>query len=116
MIHQEEGILSSPLNPHKLRYRIPAHNLNKEGPTHDEEFILEEDTNLKTNLPKTTKQKYRSLKEIIADTDPLQALMIDLGDEEYSNSSQPGEKDEMILGENVSLTSSEAIDSPFKHE
>ena len=58
----------------------------------------------------------RSPKEIMDDTNPLEALMVDLGDEEYSNSSQPGEKDEMILGENVSLTSSEAIDSPFKHE
>ena len=42
--------------------------------------------------------------------------MVALGDEEYSNSSPLEEEDEMILGESISLTSSEALDGPFKNE
>ena len=86
MTNQEEGILPSPPKP-RQRALIPAHKRNR-GLTHrkdsnDEESTLEEDTNVNTK----PKQKYRSLKEIMDDTDPLEALMIDLGDEEYSNSS-----------------------------
>ena len=104
-IHQEEGILSFPPKP-RQRALIPAHKRNG-GLTHrkdsnDEESTLEEETNSKTK----PKQKYRSLKEIMDDTDPLEALMVDVGDEEYSNSSPLEEKDEMILEESISLTSS----------
>mgnify|MGYP002775250692 FL=1 len=115
MIHQEKGILSSPPKPHQ-RALIPAHKRNR-GLTHrkdsnDEESTLEEETNIKTK----PKHKYRSLKEIMDDTDPLEALMVDVGDEEYSNSSPLEEEDEMILGESISLTSSEALDGPFKNK
>ena len=115
--HEEiEMILSSLPKPHQPAL-IPAHKRNRGGLTHrkdsnDEESTLEEETNIKTK----PKQKYRSLKEIMDDTDPLEALMVDVGDEEYSNSSPLEEEDEMILGESISLTSSEALDGPFKNK
>ena len=106
-INQEEGFLSSTPKPHQ-RALISTHR--KEP--NNEESTLEEDNNINTK----PKQKYRSLKEIMDDTDPLEALMVDLGDEEYSNSSPFEEEDEMILGESISPTSSEALDGPFKNE
>ena len=115
MINQEEGILPSSPKPHQ-RALIPTNKPNR-GFTHrkdsnDEESTLEENNNIKTK----PKQKYRSLKETMDDTDPLEALMVDLGYEEYSNSSPLEEEDEMILGESISLTSSGALDGPFKNE
>ena len=70
-----------------------------------------------SRLLKTTKQKYRSIKDIMADTEPFDALMVDLGEEEDSVSIKPqGEHNQVMPGDDVTLTSHEALNSEFKRE
>ena len=70
-----------------------------------------------SRLLKTSKQKYRSIKDILADTEPFEALMVDFGEEEDSVSIQPrGEDNHSMPGDDVTLTSHEALNSEFKQE
>jgi hypothetical protein len=53
----------------------------------------------------------------MADTEPFDTLMVDLGEEEDSVSIKPqGEHNHVMPGDDVTLTSHEALNSEFKRE
>jgi hypothetical protein len=57
------------------------------------------------------------IKDIIVDIEPFDALMVDFGEEEDLVSIKPqGEHNQVMPGDDVTLTSHEALNSEFKRE